>query len=218
MRSYNPEIASAHQRAAQEDPWIMYLIVRKDFTGSSEDLLVEVARAALQAERVFAEDPEHLDAFNSWWDESFRKVCLKATTAHWQVLAEELPSVVNGAVLACVPFQRSQASKLLKKQQVLTSMDLSENRPKAALLTYWMLEDMSLGKQAAQIAHAALKFSVEHQIDPQLLAALPAQVIFCADPAEADTSDCLVSEIQDAGLTEVEAGTLTAVATLPKED
>jgi len=214
MREYHPEISTAHERATQDDPWIMYLIVRKDWAGSREELLTMAARAAVQAEAQLLE--QEREAFDAWWAQSFRKVVLRADEKQWEQAASEIPSVINGAVIACAPLLRSQRPKLLTKLQALQDLPLEVASQSACHfgLNFYVLKDISLGKQMAQIAHAAMKLAVQQQVPFNRVALMPMRVLYVDDPSliVSTVDPEKLTVINDAGLTEVESGTLTTAA------
>src|SRR5688572_28335883 len=74
---------SVDARASQDDPSVMYLVVRKEHGASLEELLVAAARATLDAVTRYGDDPRYADEFAHWASRSFRKVCLRANEKDW---------------------------------------------------------------------------------------------------------------------------------------
>jgi peptidyl-tRNA hydrolase len=220
MRRWRPEISTAHTRTEQADPWVMYLVVAKTAAGSRQALLTDGARAALAIEQQLAEDQAYRPAFDSWWEESFRKVSLRAKPSQWQAI-QELPGASFGQVRALVPSKRSARDPILAKLQTLneqTTIAVTDQPEPAQRLSYYLLDTIGLGKQLAQIAHAGLKLAVEHHLDLADLIATPTAVILtnAAELERQYQATGLISEIRDAGLTEVEPNTRTVVARLTK--
>lgn len=104
MKDYNsPEEAA--KRADQEDPLVMYLIVRKSLEMTPGKLAAQCSHAAQMLLLKFMDfkiwdmvsfsnelppfSRETYDLFQQWLDGSFRKVVLKADEKQWKKLKEE---------------------------------------------------------------------------------------------------------------------------------
>ncbi len=127
------------KRAAQEDPIIMYLIVRESLNMSIGKTAAQCAHAAqilLQKYYLdyFAEIDDKHDLFRSWLNSSFRKVVLRADEKEWSKLKNEftpnnIALVVDAGltelepntetVIGLTPMRKSQVPKLVKRLQVL---------------------------------------------------------------------------------------------------
>ena len=222
-------------RAAQEDPWVMHLVVRMERPVALEALLAAAARATVDA-YTLADDPRYTESFRAWEARSFRKVCLRAAERDWPRVLE-LPAgsgKVGGVevVRALPPRLRSAREKLLARLQALT--DPPEGAPVAAeppagdqqpvmLFVINASVPMRAGKMTAQVAHAVLM--CEAALAPRYpeafagwdLAGRPCAVRL-APPgvweALCRTEDCVV--VRDAGLTEVTPGAQTVMALAPR--
>lgn len=128
------------KRAAQEDPIIMYLIVRESLNMSVGKTAAQCAHAAqilLQKYYLdyFAEvTDEKYQLFRDWLNSSFRKVVLRADEKEWLKLKSEFSAnnialVVDAGltelepntetVIGLAPMRKSQVPKLVKRLQVL---------------------------------------------------------------------------------------------------
>lgn len=127
------------KRATQEDPIIMYLIVRESLNMSIGKTAAQCAHAAqilLQKYYLdyFAEIDDKHDLFRSWLNSSFRKVVLRADEKEWSKLKNEfapnnIALVVDAGltelepntetVIGLAPMRKSQVPKLVKRLQVL---------------------------------------------------------------------------------------------------
>lgn len=221
MREYTENIDSAAARAArknQGDPLIQYFVLDyKNISGSLSDILVSAARAAVLSEASLYES--HSEAFDTWWDESFRKVVLKAKPAEFKRLdPEEEFSVRHDDFRVFAPVRKSERAEIfgaeqdrwMKKLQVLTDLDIEAGVPCAADLNIFVLDSMSLGKACAQVAHGFMKYGVEHGISAdELLKATLA--IHWVPEIVIPSEDTQFSVVADAGLTEVAPGTQTVL-------
>jgi peptidyl-tRNA hydrolase len=229
--------ALALQRAAQEDPWVLYLVVRRAPTVSLEELLVAAARATVGV-TALARDPAWAEAFRHWSARSFRKVCLRASEREWAAL-QELPGfTVEGApggaelLRALPPRLKSAREKLLVKLQAYTpaleafpaASALPLPEAPTALLVVNSAVPMSAGKLAAQVGHAVLLAAeLLGPRDPGALRGWAGAGHPCAvRRAEGERWASLRREapcvaVRDAGLTEVPPGTETVLALAPQE-
>ncbi len=225
---------AADARATQEDPSVMYLVVRKVHGCSLEALMVAAAQATLDCAMRWSDDPRYADEFAYWGERSFRKVCLRANEKEWPRVADFDAGVgrVNGEVVvrALPPRRRSAREKLLGQLQAYnaaraelaqTPVALDGNVTAMALVVNGAL-DMRCGKLAAQIGHAILLgATVFSSRDPDAMRAWAEGGFACAVlRAEGEVWGALQREeacalIRDAGLTEIERGSETVLALRP---
>ena len=163
-----------------DDPYRMYLVVRR---GAFEDLEtggVLAGAAAVSCLRRFGNDPEHAEAIAAWRERP-GKVTLRARGGQWdQVLQHESYTYAGdldgAAVLALAPRRRSERSETLVKLQAmasaLTAPPTIETAPTpdapGGRMTYIINPslDMSTGKTMAQVAHAATMSAATGSVEP----------------------------------------------------
>jgi peptidyl-tRNA hydrolase len=216
-----------------EDPYRMYLVVRR---GAFEDLEtggVLAGAAAVAAVQRFAADPEYADAVAAWRRRP-GKVTLRARGGQWEdVLRTEdyayAGDLDGAAVLALPPMRRSERSELIaRKLQAFSSTLLplpttGEPPPPDpdGRITYIINPtlDMSTGKTMAQIAHAATMSAATGGLEPWIERGCPGRAVVPETKALFDalcTDDGRLSaKVEDAGLTEVPPGTITVLALPP---
>jgi Peptidyl-tRNA hydrolase PTH2 len=200
------------------DPLRMYLVVRR---GAVTDLARagELAGAAAVA---CVREPAFADAVAAWRPRP-GKVCLRARSdGQWQGVLEEPHALAGDAVAALPPRRRSERGPLLERLQAM-STDLGaapETAPEVPGALTFLLNpqaQMSSGKTLAQIAHAAVMAADTGRFEGWVAARCPARVLapsadeFAAAAARDDLAAC----VADAGLTEVEPGTVTVIALAP---
>jgi hypothetical protein len=216
-----------------EDPYRMYLVVRR---GAFEDLEtggVLAGAAAVAAVRRFAADPEHAEAVAAWRARP-GKVALRARGGQWdEVLRTEdyayAGDLDGAAVLALPPMRRSERSELIaRKLQAFSSallplptVDEAPQPDPGGRITYVVNPalEMSTGKTMAQIAHAATMSAATGTLEPWIARGCPGRAVvpkttrlfdaLCAGDAR------LSAKVEDAGLTEVPPGTITVLALPP---
>lgn len=131
-------------RAEQEDPLVMYLIVRSDLNMSIGKTAAQVGHAVqrlmqqyliLYCDDTCETDENKFELFKDWLKESCRKVVLKANEQKWNKLVERY-GTSDYAVVVCDaglteiepntntvigfwPMKRSQAPNPIKKLQTL---------------------------------------------------------------------------------------------------
>jgi len=226
-----PELAAA--RATQADPLVMYLVVREQATLSYGELLAAAAKAAIACVDRFAGDDNWAGPMTTWFEESFRKVTLRADEQEWQTLCEldHTAAVVDGkeVLLVLPPRRKSEREPLLKRLRTYdvdpATLPEKKVKPKPGfpnlLLVLNGAVTMSAGKAAAQAAHAALAAlrngrSSAHAVElwrrkgghVEIASAGTAQWAILR-------AEDVVSVIRDAGLTEVVSGTETVLAVPP---
>jgi peptidyl-tRNA hydrolase, PTH2 family len=147
MTDHNsPEAVAA--RANQEDPIVMYLIVRESLGMSIGKTAAQCAHASQmlilkhQEELDYFDDSveypytfaEQLSLFKEWLNTSFRKVVLRADDKEWAKIKEEfkdklmvvvvdagLTEIASGSetVIGLWPMRKSEVPKIVKRLQVL---------------------------------------------------------------------------------------------------
>lgn len=221
---------AAARRAAQEDPSVMYLVVRKTHGASTEELLAAAARATFAALDRYADDPRHREAFAYWLSSSFRKVCLRANEREWpRVLGlDGGDGRVEGEVVvrALPPRRRSEREKLLVQLQAYTA-EAAELPTRAVpvpagvpvmVLVRNAEVAMRMGKLVAQIGHAVLLGASAFADDvPAWRDGGCACAVRGADAEgwAALQRDERCAVVRDAGLTEVSKGAETFLALRP---
>jgi Peptidyl-tRNA hydrolase PTH2 len=211
-----------------DDPYRMYLVVRR---GAFEDLEtggVLAGAAAVACLERFAGDPEYADAIAAWRERP-GKVTLRARGGQWpELLATHAHAIAGDAdgasVLALPPRRRSARGELLTRLQAMSTALApapieDEPSPVAGRLTYVLNPrlTMSSGKTLAQIAHAATSAAAAPGLRAWVAAGCPARVVVPSTPAfdALCGSPGLAAEVVDGGLTEVPPGTVTVLALPP---
>lgn len=212
-----------------DDPFRMYLVVRRGAFEELETGCVLAGAAAVACLRRFGAEPEWAEAIAAW-KERPGKVTLRARGGQWtQVLQEEDFSYagdLDGAsVLALPPRRRSARSETLTKLQAMASelgpLEVVDEEPTAdGRMTYVVNPgiEMSTGKTMAQVAHAATMAAGTGRFEEWVEAGCPARVVRPETKALFDAlcaRDDLASKVEDAGLTEVPPGTITVLGIPP---
>lgn len=140
---------AAHARAKQENPIIMYLIVRESLNMSIGKTAAQCGHASQMLILKFFEENKNLafmcdvaydnylqykDIFAAWLKTSFRKVVLKADEKEWVKVKDAFSGyskvvVVDAGltelqpntetVIGLMPMYKDQVPKVIKKLQVL---------------------------------------------------------------------------------------------------
>jgi peptidyl-tRNA hydrolase len=215
-----------------EDPYRMYLVVRRGAFERLDTGCVLAGAAAVAAVRRFGADPERQEAVAAW-KERPGKVTLRARGGQWdEVLQTEdfayAGDLDGAAVLALPPMRRSERSDTLAKKLQAFASELTPleqvDDPQPApgnTLTYVVNPGitMSTGKTMAQVAHAATMSSYTGRLEAWVDAGCPGRVV---TPKSQRAFDALCSgdaalsaKVEDAGLTEVPPGTITVLALPP---
>lgn len=198
-----------------DDPYRMFLVVRKGAIASLERACVLAGAAAVASLRKHPPPRE--------WVERPGKICLRARTwSQWEQVLVEPHALVGDAegeaVVAIPPRRRSERGPVLERLQAMsTELDslptaLPETRDELVYLVNPRCA-MSSGKVIAQVAHAAVLAAEE----------LPGWTPRAARAACPDADvfddlcdrDDLTARVVDAGLTEVPPGTVTVLALGP---
>jgi peptidyl-tRNA hydrolase len=238
LANLGDDAAAAERRAAQDDPWVMYLVVPRNVALTFEQSLRLAARATLACRRRFAGDPRFDDDFAEWERRSFRKVTLKARPGQWRAMLAELACAVveepGGAAVACLPPRlRSRRDPVLAKMQAHSAPEeapvcagRADGGPgralavpdDAALFVLPAEREMSVGKLMAQVGHAAMMLDMT-RLDG-VAAWRDARWPCAFGEADAATWAALAERcdgvvVRDAGLTEIAPGTETVMALAP---
>jgi hypothetical protein len=213
-------------RRTMDDPLRMLLVVRRGAIATIARGAELAGAAAVRCVRTFAADDEFAEDLAAWRRRP-GKVTLRARGGQWPQLLAEAPHVLAGeadgaAVAAVPPSRRSARGELFERLQAMTSaLEPPPERihPDSARVTYVVNPRlaMSSGKTLAQVAHAALMAADGGALEAWVAAGCPAQA---AAPRQLTfdalcRSDALAARVVDAGLTEVEAGTVTVLALPP---
>lgn len=211
-----------------DDPYRMYLVVRR---GAFEELAtgcVLAGAAAVACLRRFADDEAWAEAIEAWRERP-GKVTLRARGGQWDTVlrAEDFAYAgdLDGAsVLALPPRRRSARSETLMKLQAMASElepieEVDQTPPPSddGQLTYVVNPsiEMSTGKTMAQVAHAATGAAATGQVEAWVAAGCPARVVVPKTAQEFERlchGERMVARVEDAGLTEVPPGTITVLA------
>jgi peptidyl-tRNA hydrolase len=214
-----------------EDPYRMFLVVRRNAFDELEIGAVLAGAAAVACLRRFAEEPDYAEAIAAW-KERPGKVTLRARGGQWdQVLQHELFTYAGdldgAAVLALPPRRRSERSETLTKLQAMASeltpvpeIDAPPAPDGQGRITYIINPAiaMSTGKTMAQIAHAATMSAATGRVEAWVAAGCPGRVVTPKTQRIFDAlcaHDDLTAKVEDAGLTEVPPGTITVLALPP---
>jgi peptidyl-tRNA hydrolase len=221
--------AAALVRAAQEDPYVMHIVVRRASDASAEELCASVIRATLDCVERYEHDEAHAEMFAQWFALSFRKVTLRAKEGEWARLLEEFDGALDeDRVFVLPPVLRSSRDKFLAKLQVFNVElpDLAQELPPGPLgIVINQEAGMSLGKALAQASHSILillrALSREGALFAAEIAAWEAEgrpvALSSAPRARFEQIAALdhVARVRDAGITEVAPGTHTVICVPP---
>jgi|1186.fasta_scaffold161259_1 peptidyl-tRNA hydrolase len=218
-----------------DDPYRMYLVVRRGAFDDLETGGVLAGAAAVACIRRFEQDPERCEALAAWRERP-GKVTLRARGGQWTDVLEHEDFTYAGdldgaAVLALPPRRRSERSETLTKLQALSSeleppptTDLPPEPDPDGRMTYIINPslEMSTGKTMAQVAHAATMSAATGALEHWVALGCPGRVVV---PATQHLFDALCTtgavrlsaKVEDAGLTEVPPGTITVLALPPAE-
>jgi peptidyl-tRNA hydrolase len=200
-------------RMEQTDPLIMYFVVFQATQKPLAELCQDAAKAARQCAAQFGDDPEHKANFEKWFAGSFRKVTLRAKEKRFTDV-QELKGVRVGDVFCLPPRAHSGREPILKKLQVLQTLELETlpafKRKENGLVNLGINTDlgMSTGKTIAQVGHAALMAGG----DPDM------EITVSGIPAK-EWEDVIakypVLAVRDGGITEIAPGSETVLVIDP---
>jgi peptidyl-tRNA hydrolase len=213
-----------------EDPYRMYLVVRRGAFEELEVGCVLAGAAAVACVRRFAADPRYAEAVAAWRERP-GKVTLRARGGQWTEVLEQEDFAYAGdldgaAVLALPPLRRSQRSETLaRKLQAFASelapvptVDAAPAPDAGGRMTYIINPSltMSTGKTMAQVAHAATMSAATGTVEAWVDAGCPGRVVVPKTRGLFDAlctgGATLSARVEDAGLTEVPPGTITVLA------
>jgi peptidyl-tRNA hydrolase len=217
------------------DPWVMYLVVRKDHPLTVAQAMALAGAGAVRCADRFRGTPEWAEAFRAWGVRP-RKVALRAdadevATLRGELAAEPVETEHGVTLLALPPRRRSDSGPLVSALRPYTDPPRKGADTPAPgegpLLRYVIRPGVlrTAGKAMAQAGHAALmcadRLGAEH---PEAFAAwraagAPGEVRVADLPRWAALRESRLSVVvADAGLTQVEPGTETVVAVAPVPD
>lgn len=205
----------------ENDPAVMYLVVRKDHTYPLAKLLSDGATAVCRVLNAYSRETMHNRQFAAWRADLYRKVTLRASMKELAAIVG-FPSHAQGGVTVFAPCRRSERPKALARLQTydaaIADLDGSPAAGHEHAVRIVVNGDvpMSVGKMLAQVGHAAMlafeKLHDPHTVTPWWGAGFPCTVTFASGAewgALARGNECVVA---DAGFTEVPSGTETCLA------
>ncbi len=192
-----------------DDPLVMYLVVRRRTTRPFAELANAAAIATRRCAHRYREDDRWRDGFDDWWRHSFRKVCLRAEPREWEGV-RLLDHERVGDVACLPPVRRSVRDRVLVRMQTLSEEagplpELEGDDAVGGDLTLVVATDlcMSSGKTLAQVGHAALMAD----LDPDLAV----RVAGAGGERWAELTRIAVEVVRDGGLTEIVPGSETVL-------
>ncbi len=181
--------------------------------------LAGVMGAQWIADRIVASD-HNLD---SWLANGYRKHLRRAKTKDFDRLVEEVPGAVisgsYGRLFASELHRKSETSRIVNKLQ-LSGFKVSERKAKqyAAPAEITVNEElsMSFGKASIASAHAAQNLFLRYHETPSVAFTNWLNHGFASKAAQGivEPSSVQYAQVEDFGLTEVAAGSITALAQL----
>jgi peptidyl-tRNA hydrolase len=203
--------AAALRASLQDDPLVGYLVVRHDADPADAVAACATATLKLLGCDLFAASADA----QRWAQRSMRKVTLTAKPAKFETVRDTLPGVcADDIAVALLPMRKSERPRVLGQLQArsrpLPELPGSPAVGSAALQVVLCADlEMTVGKACAQASHAAM-LALAHgaaSSDTTVQVASVDRGLFDALCCEPD-----VFVVRDAGVTEVEAGSRTAVA------
>ena len=194
---------------ADDDPLVMYLVVRRRTTRPFAELATAAALATRRCARRYRDDERWRDGFDDWWRHSFRKVCLRAEPREWEAV-RELDHERVGDVACLPPVRRCSARPRARRGCRRSSDEAGSLPPLASTLEPGSLTlvvatelGMSAGKTLAQIGHAALMADLDPDLERRRRRCSAAEWARLARDAAAI--------VRDGGLTELTPGSETVL-------
>jgi peptidyl-tRNA hydrolase len=196
----------------EDDPLVMYLVVRKRTTRSFSELASAAALATRRCAHRFLADDLWRDGFAEWWRDSFRKVCLRAEPGEWEQL-RKLDHVRVGDVGCLPPRRRSERERVLARMQAYAGEigelgSFAPPGPDELVLVVNTSLPMSAGKALAQVGHGALMVDPDEGLRPRIVGSQ-------GDEWERILAAPGALVVRDGGLTEIPRGSATVVAVVP---
>lgn len=210
-------LAGARHCERMNQPLAMQFVVRESGVFSVESMAIATATACLRMLDHAASAPELQARVDAWTSMAFRKIVRRAKGSRWDRAEDSsFPHVRSKVgdvdVLAFVPASRDALPK------EISSLQVSGHKPSAqgpvamahAAVEIVLNKDlgMSPGKAAAAAAHVAQLTRGRVDVNAWRAAGYPMCVRIASIPRGADVV------INDAGLTEVPSGSVTAVGFL----
>jgi peptidyl-tRNA hydrolase len=191
-----------------DDPLVMYLVVRRRTTRPFAELATAAALATRRCALRYRDDERWRDGFDDWWRHSFRKVCLRAEPRDWEAV-RDLDHERVGDVACLPPVRRAARDRVLVRMQTLNEEAgtlptiVGDLEPGSLTLVVATELGMSAGKTLAQIGHAALMAD----LDPDLAVT----VVGAATDGWKRLAPEAVAIVRDGGLTELTPGSETVL-------
>lgn len=191
-----------------DDPLVMYLVVRRRTTRPFAELATAAALAARRCALRYRDDERWREGFEDWWRHSFRKVCLRAEPRDWEAI-RDLDHARVGDVTCLPPVRRSARDQVLVRMQTLNEeagalpSAGADAAPGALTLVVASELGMSAGKTLAQIGHAALMADPDPELSLSVVGASADEWVRLARGA--------VAVVRDGGLTELAPGSETVL-------
>lgn len=202
------------------DPWAMQFVIRVEKNNPPTHYAALNALAHAVVDMLYRDEKNtaQTQAVHEWMEGKIRKIVRRARGAAFEkaaCLPEAKKYTYKGVeVLAFYPTPVSQAPENLRKLQV-SNLDLDQTVTPNSIhpqLHIWLNPHvvMTTGKACAQVGHAAQIACLDVDV-PQ------GEFISVSTPSvtqwdEKVNKNDLAAEINDAGFTEVEPGTLTTLA------
>ncbi len=233
MNENNEPKISGFSDKDPNNPWAMQIIVQdtKDFTDL--ELNYATAKSVLSYLKASMGSSVRLKAISEWLDGRFRKVVRRAKNASWDKVQDvdgETFTYKGVSVRVITPMKMADLPKEIKKAQVSGLETLPDGisyfQDDNYALTIFLNRplNMSSGKAAAATAHVAQKafidlmdyaytqniFKAQRDVEKWISAGFPIKVstLGFIEKHIAEQADVA---IYDAGLTEVESGSITAI-------
>lgn len=199
----------------------MPVVLRLERESPPRTAVLEAAAAAALAvclDPRSAPGGEWHEAVAAWTSGRIRKIARRARGAHWAAV-QELPGVacsVGGAeVRALLPGPVDEVPRVVARLQI-GGTDLPPDDPApvpAEAVPIWLNPDvaMTVGKAAAQVGHASMLWAaVRETVEVPRFAVRTAPRAGWAQLCAAVERDEAVA-VRDAGLTEIDPGTMTCI-------